>query len=118
MALFHISGILYQRGQIASGESRNTGNAWKRCPFVLEAGKMLRVAFTARDEMVDELQNYRLGQRIEVDFTVHAHEYQGKWYNDVEAVGITPAEAEPAETAQPAPAPAEQTTPEGDDLPF
>ena len=116
MALYHITGILYERGQIASGESRTTGNAWKRCPFVLEAGKMLRVAFTARDEMVDELENYRLGQRIEVDFTVYAHEYQGKWYNDVEAVGITPAEADavPAPTA----APEEQTEPEGDDLPL
>ena len=116
MALFHITGILYERGQNVSGESRTTGNKWQRCPFVLETGRNFHVAFTARDEMVNELQRIKLGQRVEIDFTVYAHEYQGKWYNDVEAVGITPAEAEPAEAAKPAPA--ESTQPEGDDLPF
>ena len=75
--------------------------------------------------MVDELNNYNVGDKVEVGWSIHAREWNGKWYNNVDLVNIkslgVQADA-PAPAPAPAPAvepyPANCFEPQSDDLPF
>lgn len=115
---------------------------WKSQDFVVETiegqytRKMLFTVFGA-----DRLQrfNIQVGQDVNVSFDIDAHEWNGRWYNDIRAFDVRPLVAgqspvaadpfatqasEPAATAPvdaPAPAPAAPfDAPEGDadNLPF
>ena len=72
--------------------------------------------------MVDELNNYNVGDKVEVGWSIYAREWNGKWYNNVDLVNI---KSQDQQTEQrPAPAPqtmnisASELEPQADDLPF
>ena len=116
------------------GVSNRTGNEWKAKSYVLEVPgeyprKLVFDVFGA-----DRLQafNLQIGETVTVSFDIDAHEYNGRWFNDVRAFRIdrgqaapTPAseaapmpEAAPVEPlAEPAPIPFEAPAPT-DELPF
>ena len=116
------------------GVSNRTGNEWKAKSYVLEVPgefprKLVFDVFGA-----DRLQafNLQIGETVTVSFDIDAHEYNGRWFNDVRAFRIdrgqaapTPApeaapmpEAAPvAPVAEPAPIPFEAPAPT-DELPF
>ena len=116
------------------GVSNRTGNEWKAKSYVLEVPgefprKLVFDVFGA-----DRLQafNLQIGETVTVSFDIDAHEYNGRWFNDVRAFRIdrgqaapTPApeaapmpEAAPvAPAAEPAPIPFEAPAPT-DELPF
>ena len=80
--------------------------------------------------MVDELNNYNVGDKVEVGWSIYAREWNGKWYNNVDLVNIKSqdqqTEQRPERSSRPAPAAAPQTgniaawelEPQADDLPF
>lgn len=111
---------------------------WKSQSFVVETHeayphKMVFDVFGA-----DRLQrfNIQVGQEVMVSFDIDAHEYNGRWFNNIRAydvrpvdpasVGAAPAAATPGTSAAPpqngaqAPFPPQQPAEEGsaDDLPF
>ena len=116
------------------GVSNRTGNEWKAKSYVLEVPgeyprKLVFDVFGA-----ERLQafNIQIGETLTVSFDIDAHEYNGRWFNDVRAFRIdrgqaapTPApegapavEAAPiAPIAEPAPIPFEAPAPT-DELPF
>lgn len=128
-----ITHVLEARG----GTSARTGNAWKVQSYVLETEEQYpkHLCFEVFGEDKINLFNIQEGQVLTVSFDVDAHEYQGRWYNQIRAWKVEPyvagAPAAPVQqpvvadpfAAQPAPAAApaptfDSTPDETSDLPF
>lgn len=113
MALNYVKGIISHKGEIQQGTSQG-GFDWARQVIVIDVhsfnGSFTKIALTAQNQRVDDLQEYQIGDRVEVGYSVTAREYQGKWFNNVDLVNIKfldeVASAAPApQTAPVAPAP-------------
>ena len=126
MAL-EVEGKLTQLLERRSGVSAN-GTNWTSQDFVIEIpGQYPQSAvFNVYGDRV-QLDQYQIGENIKVSFDIRGREYQGKWYNTlnawkIERIGATaPAANQGAAPAgQTAPAgPAEQPQAEAEgDLPF
>lgn len=113
-----------------SGKSNRTGNTWKSQEFVIETHDQYprKCVFTIFGE--DRLKEMNLipGGEYTVSFDIDAHEYNGRWFNDIRAWRAVPAmpNAAPEVASSAAPAAAEIPAPavsmpedSGDsDLPF
>ena len=89
------------------GVSSRTGNEWKAKSYVLEVPgeyprKMVFDVFG-----VDRLQafNIQIGETLTVSFDIDAHEYNGRWFNDVRAFRIDRGQAAPTADSEAAPLP-------------
>lgn len=91
MALNYVKGIISQFGQVESGTTQN-GNSWSRQVVILDVAgfgnSFSKIALTAQNQRVDELQNYQIGDRVEVGYSVTAREWNGKWFNNVDLINI------------------------------
>ena len=125
MAL-EIEGTLSQKLPVTSGTSAR--GPWAKQEFILEypdGNFTAKACFTAwGQEKVQDLEKYRVGDKVKVSFNLKSREYNGRWYNDLQIWKIAPATpvqtAPEAVPAAPAPTlddmPAD-TAPE-EDLPF
>ena len=107
------------------GVSSRTGNEWKAKSYVLEVPgdyprKMVFDVFG-----VERLQafNIQVGEMLTVHFDIDAHEYNGRWFNDVRAFRVDRGQAAPTAASGVAPAPAVEAapvppTPEPAPIPF
>ena len=104
MAL-EIEGTLSQKMPVASGTSAR--GPWAKQEFILEfpdGNFTAKACFTAwGQEKVQDLGKYQVGDKVKVSFNLKSHEYNGRWYNDLQIWKIAPAGAQPAAPAQPAP---------------
>ncbi|MBR6868000.1 MAG: DUF3127 domain-containing protein [Prevotella sp.] len=123
-----------------SGVSARTGNPWMSQDYVIEVPGQFpkRCVFRIFGEDRIKQFNIQMNEDVTVQFDIDAHEYQGRWFNDVRAFNIlrgqvapvagAPVGAAPFPPAQPvggdaatAPfPPAQEPAAEGssDDLPF
>ncbi len=123
-----------------SGVSARTGNSWMSQDYVIEVPGQYpkRCVFRIFGEDRIKQFNIQMNEDVTVQFDIDAHEYQGRWFNDVRAYNIlrgqvapvagAPVGAAPFPPAQPvggdaatAPfPPAQEPAAEGssDDLPF
>ena len=74
-----------------SGTSQRTGNTWMRQEYVIEVPGSYpkRCVFTLFGE--DRIKQFNLHQgeqNITVQFDIDAHEYNGKWFNEVRAYNV------------------------------
>lgn len=125
-----ITGKIIAALEPREGVSKRTGNNWKSQEFVIETtdGQFPRhCVFRVFGE--DRLRqfNIQVGQELTVSFDIDAHEYQGRWFNDISAWRVQAAQAQaaaPSMTQAAAPqtdVPAPTVVPEEDptdDLPF
>lgn len=135
-----ITGKIIFVSEPRSGTSKTSGNPWKSQDFVIETHDQYprKCVFTVFGE--DRLRQFNmvLNGEYTVSFDIDAHEYNGRWFNDIRAWRVVPATAAPVPaTGTPAPqtaAPADpfaatgsatpgatnETAPGngGDDLPF
>ena len=85
-----------------SGTSQRTGQAWMSQQYVLEVPGMYpkRMVFEVFGE--DRIKNFnvQVGQEVTVNFEIDAHEYNGRWFNEVRAWNVKPAGQAAAPTAQ------------------
>ncbi len=126
----------------SSGTSQRTGNPWMSQDYVIEVPNgqyPRRMVFRIFGEDRIKQFNIQAGEEVTVQFDIDAHEYQGRWFNDIRAYNIirgqvaqtvpaatAPGAApfppqQPAATAANAPfPPAQEPAGEGaaDDLPF
>ncbi len=76
-----------------SGTSQRTGNQWKSQQYVLEVPGMYpkRMVFDVFGE--DKISKFNIQQGMEatVSFEIDAHEYNGRWFNEVRAWDVRPA---------------------------
>jgi len=87
------------------GVSSRTGNEWKAKSYVIEVPgdyprKCVFDVFGA-----DRLQafNIQIGETLTVHFDIDAHEYNGRWFNDIRAFRIDRGQAAPTATTDAAP---------------
>ena len=75
-----------------SGTSQRTGQTWMRQQYVLEVPGMYpkRMVFEVFGE--DRIMSFNIqnGQDVVVSFEIDAHEYQGRWFNEVRAWNVRP----------------------------
>ena len=117
-----ITGKIIAALEPREGVSKRTGNNWKSQEFVIETtdGQFPRhCVFRVFGE--DRLRqfNIQVGQELTVSFDIDAHEYQGRWFNDISAWRVQAAQAQAAAPQIDVPAPT--AVPEEDptdDLPF
>ena len=121
-----------------SGVSQRTGNAWMSQEYVIEVPGQYPRKCMFRIFGEDRIKqfNIQMNEEITVSFDIDAHEYNGRWFNEIRAFniqrGVAPVPAAApiagapvagAPAAQPAvdnPFPPAEPASEGtaDDLPF
>lgn len=124
-----ISGKIIQCLPEQSGTSR-AGNPWKKRVYILETQETYpkKVAFDLFGDRVDQYP-MKEGDMVKVSFDINSREFNGRWYTDISAWKVEPAnQGAPAGTAAPVdpgmpggyPEPPKAFTPGGDDeeLPF
>ncbi|MBR2239125.1 MAG: DUF3127 domain-containing protein [Prevotella sp.] len=89
--------------QPRSGQSQRTGNPWMSQEYVIEVPGQFprRMVFTVFGEERLKMFNIQAGEEITVQFDIDAHEYQGRWFNDIRAFNVfrgQPAQSVPAAT--------------------
>lgn len=105
-----VTGKIIHEFNERGGVSSRTGNEWKAKSFVLEVPgefprKMVFDVFGA-----ERLQafNIQVGETLTVHFDIDAHEYNGRWFNDVRAFRVDRGQAAPTAEPQAAPQAAPQ----------
>jgi hypothetical protein len=78
---------------IQSGVSK-AGNEWKKQEFVIETDDSFarKVCFTLFNDKISLAQGLTPGKVVNVSFNVESREYNGKWFHNINAWQITPAE--------------------------
>ena len=76
-----------------SGVSQRTGNNWMSQQYVLEVPGMYpkRMVFEVFGEDRIKKFNVQQGQEVTVSFEIDAHEFNGRWFNEVRAWDVRPA---------------------------
>ena len=114
-----------------TGTSARTGNTWKSQEFVLDyfwwpnqvfASQMVLKMF-GEDRIAQ--WNLQVNDEVKIRYHIEAHEYQGRWFNEircdgVEKIGASAVAEQPATKVEEpaAPAPEAQPQQKADALPF
>lgn len=71
-----------------SGTSQR-GNQWRSITYVLETQEQYpkKLAFDVTNDKIDQL-NIQLGEILTVQFDINAREYNGRWFNSVNAWNV------------------------------
>lgn len=121
-----VTGKLIQAMPTRSGVSQRTGNPWMSREYILEIPDQYvkHLAFTVFGEDRLKQFNLRKDETVTVQFDIDAHEYNGRWFNEIRAYNVL----RPQQAAAPAPQPQvtapfpppqpEQSGGSADDLPF
>lgn len=87
-----ITGILVKQVAIREGVSSRNGNPWKIGEYLLEVpGQYPRhVVFRVSDGQVGRMARFDslVTKMVTVSFDIDAHEYEGRWFNEITAWGI------------------------------
>lgn len=130
-----ITGRIIQALEPRSGTSARSGNTWMSQEFVIETHEQYPKKCVFRVFGEDRLKqmNLHVNDEVTVSIDIDAHEYQGRWFNDLNGWRAVPAtapttpattQADPAVAAAvpspeaPAPATAPAASDTEDDLPF
>lgn len=125
MSNFSCSGVITKVFPKQEGVSQKTGSAWARQSYLIqhEAGQYPKsLVFDVNGP--DKINNFGLaqGQQVTVHLAISSREYQGKYYNQIEAwkVEHIPSANQPAQPAPQQQAQPQNFAPQGasDGLPF
>ena len=113
-----------------SGVSARTGNSWMSQEYVIEVPGQYPRKCVFRLFGEDRIKQFAIqqGEDLTIQFDIDAHEYNGRWFNEIRAYNVirgsqqpavVPPTAAPSEATSPFP-PAQEPAGEGssDDLPF
>ena len=119
-----------------SGVSQRTGNTWMRQEYVIEVSGQYpkKMCFTLfGEDRIKQFDIHQGEQNITVQFDIDAHEYNGKWFNEIRAYNVlrpynqggqqtyAPQQAQPTPACPPFPPIQNGESPaqdKNDDLPF
>lgn len=91
MALIKERGTIAILGEVQTGTSQS-GNGWANQQIVVDVegfnGSFRKVALKAGTNQVRDLEQMRIGDKVEISYQVTAREWQGKWYNNVDLIRI------------------------------
>lgn len=111
-----IIAVLEPRG----GVSNRTGNNWKSQDFVIEVPGQYpkKCVFTVFGEDRISQFNIQMGEELTVSFDIDAHEYNGRWFNDIRAYNVSRGQAPVAAAPGIAPAQTSPFPPQDANSPF
>ena len=114
-----------------SGVSARTGNPWMSQEYVIEVPGQYPKKCVFRIFGEDRIKQFNIqqGEDLTVSFDIDAHEYNGRWFNEIRAynvnrgvaaapVGAPMAGAAPQTATSPFPPTQEPAEGSSDDLPF
>lgn len=125
-----VTGKLIAAMPTQSGVSQRSGNPWMSREYVIEIPGQYpkKMCFKVFGEDRLKQFNLRKDETVTVQFDIDAHEYNGRWFNEIQAYNvIRPQQGAPAPQPQQTAAPATQPFPppqpeqgggSADDLPF
>ena len=127
MALYYSKGTISHMSEITSGTS-TSGRDWARMTIMIDIpgyqGSISKLAFQVGTDRISDVQEFKVGDKVEIGWSIYAREYNGRWYNNVDLVNIksqgVQADA-PAPTTAPRSLnniPAAELEPHEEDLPF
>lgn len=125
MALITEKGVLTYKSEVETGISK-AGNPWARQTIVVSRDGVNapydKVALSVFGDKVNDSERCKVGDTVEITYSISAREYNGKWYNDVSLYRIDLQEAKTQIWQRPAPAgepfPANCFEEQKGDLPF
>lgn len=125
MALFYSKGTISHMSEVTSGTS-TSGRDWARMNILIEVpgfqGSITKLSFQVGTDRINDVQEFHVGDKVEIGWSIYAREYNGRWYNNVDLVNIKSQEESTAQEAAPAPQtnniPPQELQPKDDDLPF
>ena len=90
MSNLTLSGIIYQISKKESGTS-NSGKEWSRVDFIIDTDEKYtrKVCFSLFNNNCDLIIDHQEGDKVEVTFGIESKEYNGRWFTNVTAFGIT-----------------------------
>lgn len=122
MALYYTKGTISHMSEVTTGTSKN-GREWARMNIMLDVpgfqGSITKVIFQVGTDRVDNVLEFKVGDKVEIGWSIYAREWNDKWYNNIDLVNIKSADAQkyiPLPAAEPAPA--AELEPQEGDLPF
>ncbi len=87
-----VTGILVKQTSLREGVSKQNGNPWKIAEYLVEIpGQYPRhIAFRVSDGQVGRIARFEslVGKTVTVSFDIDAREYEGRWFNEINAWGI------------------------------
>ena len=87
-----ITGILVKQVAVREGVSQRNGQPWKIAEYLVEIpGQYPRhIAFRVSDGQVGRIARFEslVGKTVTVSFDIDAREYEGRWFNEINAWGI------------------------------
>lgn len=127
MALYYSKGTISHMSEITSGTS-TSGRDWARMTIMIDIpgyqGSISKLSFQVGTDRISDVQEFKIGDKVEIGWSIYAREYKGRWYNNVDLVNIKSQGVQAAALA-PTPAtrslnniPASELEPKADDLPF
>ena len=126
MALYYSKGTISHMSEIKRGTS-TSGRDWARMTIMIDIpgyqGSISKLSFQVGTDRISDVQEFKVGDKVEIGWSIYAREYNGRWYNNVDLVNI---KSQGVQAAAPAPSPAPQTKsisaaelePQDEDLPF
>lgn len=93
-----------------SGTSQSTGKPWQVNTYVLQTNEQTpkNIAFDVFGAERVERYNLKVGDMVTVSIDIDAHEYNGRWYNQIRAWNVVNHASAQQPTAQQAPPPTPQ----------
>ena len=127
MALYYSKGTISHMSEITSGKS-TSGRDWARMTIMIDIpgyqGSISKLAFQVGTDRISDVQEFKVGDKVEIGWSIYAREYKGRWYNNVDLVNIK-SQGVQADAPAPTPAPrslnnipAAELEPHEEDLPF
>ena len=127
MALYYSKGTISHMSEITSGTS-TSGRDWARMTIMIDIpgyqGSISKISFQVGTDRIGDVQEFKVGDKVEIGWSIYAREYNGRWYNNVDLVNIK-SQGVQAEAPAPTPAPrslnnipAAELEPHEEDLPF
>ena len=93
-----------------SGTSQSTGKPWQVNTYVLQTTEQTpkNIAFDVFGAERVEQYNLKVGDMVTVSIDIDAHEYNGRWYNQIRAWNVVNYASAQKPAAQQAPPPTPQ----------
>ena len=93
-----------------SGVSSRTGNSWMSQDYVIEVPGQYPRKCMFRIFGEDRIKQFNIqnGEDVTVSFDIDAHEYNGRWFNEIRAYNVTRGAAPMAAAPQATPFPPQQ----------
>ena len=94
-----------------SGTSQSTGKPWQVNAYVLQTNEQTpkNIAFDVFGAERVEQYNLKVGDMVTVSIDIDAHEYNGRWYNQIRAWNVVNHASAQQTSAQQVPPPTPQS---------